>query len=1433
MSFIVSNTTEVHLIAPGTHGGSRIDLDCSEDFSTLGYAIFFSNPGIAGIVGGPGQIVPSLAITPVAVGETFATLTDLNAEEVYVRIQVHDAYQKVWFAHREASLFQDEHNFTPTIYAQFDDATLGPGLTSVGDVTYHLGAQETDGVNTFIHPNIRVISTDSSKVEVQENGQLLGKTDGPNPVDVEIFVTHWDDPVAKIIVSGPSVNVNDIQWLRHGLNFAEPPIVRVFGGSGSGVHLLPVMTGLNVTGLVIAPGGQGAGFSLNEELVVTFTRSTTDDAYITCGIPSGLGQSIVNGDLTYLRGGTYDEPPVVRVIGGGGIGAKLEPVMAAGAITGVTIVNAGTGYTSAPQIVVKRRDQVLPVLVKKSLKLLHQLVVERIPGPPVVGKSLPLLFISEGFSNKADFMQVLLEVQNQLFSPLFEPYRTLRSQIEIYAAYIDATEDGITCKSQLAIGPAVQNGSNPPTGKLQGLPVTANPDGFKSALDDAWTYEELVGRVGISGRNAPATLAAAHSTWNGATPATLPQDLFDYWKARKHDCYAQGKNTPLGYSCGNRWATLRKSKPPQLGRNYHSWYMEGITRAVVIDDRRATNLNGGDAGFIDRFLCSLKKLGGVPGDPDYHLGAKWTSFGPNYGLVGVICNETMYGGTNTGFMLAANVGEDLMFPIELIPGTIKYNNFPNHVNPVNNNTGRNYANCARVFAHELGHGKVFDFQDEYEDIDNENHTVLDTNETEMLDSDNAPNTTHWARISHAANPVGDKWIDASKIKWDYHRVNQVSVLTAAATSPLLVGNTISFSIKPTETAKWNQIQADGLNVYLATINLNPHSEERQFCRLGSRLPMTIQNIDNGTGEITLTGDRLGAEESFPVGSYLYTPRLSGSTLTGITITNPGMGYTRPPVISFQGHRGTAPNVIIGVSGGSLDPNQVRIAGAGGQFHETPQVTVTPHRRDTPTTVATVTAQVAPAQSGVTYIKVLEGGSNYTVAPDVEINGGAVGGGNPAALARATAVLSLPTITDVILVGGGNGNYPIPPVLEITDASGFGAKGILNVTNGRVTSVTMECTGANYSANPVFTIIGAVGTVAVFVPTINTHGSITGIAVTTPGGPGYVSESDIRGLYLVTSHAAGFGAVIKLVISNGDITGNVIENGGRNYTVGALNVVRLYESNDTIANAQITSVDVDGAITGVAIVPIPYTYYVYESMPLTGVVYNRNGMDMGATFSFTVDANTKMIAGIKLKNPGSGYDGVNAPYTLHILGGTQAGANGGGGAVANIVISQKVDMVVVNNHGVGYMRQPSIAFVGGGAGVTRSATAEVEIDLHGRMIEPLVMHQLLTNRSPFTPKAVGACGVNESIGLPPNIPMHDYPAYAPYAVGIYEGGSTFNCKAYRPTGTSIYRGEGNNRTYRRINEHRFNYPCRMQMASLLDPTVLPKIDDDIQIEYRTL
>ena len=70
----------------------------------------------------------------------------------------------------------------------------------------------------------------------------------------------------------------------------------------------------------------------------------------TIGVTNGGG--IANGGQNYVR------PPGVNITGGGGFGAMATATISGGAVTGITITNPGSGYTSAPTVTIGATTEV-------------------------------------------------------------------------------------------------------------------------------------------------------------------------------------------------------------------------------------------------------------------------------------------------------------------------------------------------------------------------------------------------------------------------------------------------------------------------------------------------------------------------------------------------------------------------------------------------------------------------------------------------------------------------------------------------------------------------------------------------------------------------------------------------------------------------------------------------------------------------------------------------------------------------------------------------------------------------------------------------------------------------------------------------------------------------------------------------------------------
>ena len=95
----------------------------------------------------------------------------------------------------------------------------------------------------------------------------------------------------------------------------------------------------------------------------TFTSGTMTDGTATIaysGLVAKAQATISNGSVNAVTmtsvGNGYNAPPIISFTGGGGANATATSTWQAGVITGVTIVNGGSGYTSTDNIVVTFND---------------------------------------------------------------------------------------------------------------------------------------------------------------------------------------------------------------------------------------------------------------------------------------------------------------------------------------------------------------------------------------------------------------------------------------------------------------------------------------------------------------------------------------------------------------------------------------------------------------------------------------------------------------------------------------------------------------------------------------------------------------------------------------------------------------------------------------------------------------------------------------------------------------------------------------------------------------------------------------------------------------------------------------------------------------------------------------------------------------------
>lgn len=475
---------------------------------------------------------------------------------------------------------------------------------------------------------------------------------------------------------------------------------------------------------------------------------------------------------------------------------------------------------------------------------------------------------------------------------------------------------------------------------------------------------------------------------------------------------------------------------------------------------------------------------------------------------------------------------------------------------------------------------------------------------------------------------------------------------------------------------------------------------------GYRAAPTVTVVANGPGSGAVASALLtpGTISSYtvtnPGSGYTSLPTLSlsggggvnatayptiGGPVTAVTVTNPSDGYASIPTASVGGAgSGAVLNCAV-----SFSISDVSISAGGSGY----------------TTSATISfsggggsgAAATPIISGgaVVGVTMTAGGSGYTTLPTVTVN--PVGGGSGAV---AAAVAGTPLSTAVIVSGGTN--YPCVHIA----GAGTGAQAYFISNGTNVTSVKLVSGGTGYGSAPTVTIKNCGGAGVDFDGTVTatvSGGAVTGFSVTVPGTNAtydskvtFTSTNDNYYTYynngVPWTYPQGYG--YSDGTNDGVITGIVLTsittkvNPGVGVTVdtitmgggSGLNVSLRY------AGYQVQSVSVVAG--GGNYQPNNPPFASPTTVSFAGTLINgANGY--AATATATVVA---VVTGITVSNAGFNY--TDAP-TVTLTGG------GGSGATAVANCSATLASITVSNQGSGYYGVPTISLSGTS---TASATA---------------------------------------------------------------------------------------------------------------------------------
>ena len=295
-----------------------------------------------------------------------------------------------------------------------------------------------------------------------------------------------------------------------------------------------------------------------------------------------------------------------------------------------------------------------------------------------------MLFLAEGFTaaDEAKFDRIVTEVTNELFSkPRHEPFATLSPSFNVFKAFMPSNDRLITCGFQVA-GAAVPS-------LAQGTPI---PYEFE-ITSGKYTVAQLVARVGLPKRGEGRGEGDLNTLWNSQSlndfdATKVDPKVVEAWKNSHALGFLEARDTFFGMRVGSRWADKASTLGPAIAtpaaddgsaplkalvKRAYEFYKLGVARSVDLDGRRhppELQLTGNEsaANTVMKFVNSLR----LKDPPHDALGSNWVpagTFKPSRGLIAMIINETMDGGTNLNdhTITANNVKSELALTANPVP----------------------------------------------------------------------------------------------------------------------------------------------------------------------------------------------------------------------------------------------------------------------------------------------------------------------------------------------------------------------------------------------------------------------------------------------------------------------------------------------------------------------------------------------------------------------------------------------------------------------------------------------------------------------------------------------------------------------------------------------------------------------------------------------
>jgi FtsP/CotA-like multicopper oxidase with cupredoxin domain len=313
----------------------------------------------------------------------------------------------------------------------------------------------------------------------------------------------------------------------------------------------------------------------------------------------------------------------------------------------------------------------------------------------------------------------------------------------------------------------------------------------------------------------------------------------------------------------------------------------------------------------------------------------------------------------------------------------------------------------------------------------------------------------------------------------------ITSMAAMIMAPLVVGSGATPAAAAAGSAAWVSFSATD------RAKVPDYFGKPNWLNSPQALADAVVTLTRGTGDVTGTGATAVASVN---------PKTGG--ITGISVTDPGSGYTAAPhvVISSPGVTPRTTAVATAeISVGVLDHISVDEPGYG---YTEPVAQLTNGSPDTPA--------VLRASGGVDVLDLADGGTGYSAQPTVEFSLPEVAGGE-----QPTAVASMDdngVVTSVEMITPGSG-YTHAPTVTITDGGKANPTGATVTATLVVTQIDVVADsgnppvtgGSGYTSVPTVTVSDAngAGTGSTATATIAAKGGVTSITVGTAGA-GYIT-----------------------------------------------------------------------------------------------------------------------------------------------------------------------------------------------------------------------------------------------------------------------------------------------------------------------------------------